>query len=91
MMSEADNIPDGELFADLQQSMTDLYLMKLLMEKHLNSDNTSYNERYNQEEKIQETIRTIIADRFSKEDIIRFLEKGYPRQINLSKIIKGGN
>ena len=79
-MKNLDHIPDTELFADLQISLTDIALMKMLT-------NDSYEERLRQETNIAKLIKAEMKQRFSEKQIMGFLEDGYPRRINLAKII----
>ena len=79
-MKNLDHIPDAELFADLQISLTDVALMKMLT-------NDSYEERLRQETNIAKLIKAEMKQRFSEKQITGFLDNGYPRHVNLAKII----
>jgi len=79
-MGNFDKIPDAELFADLQMSLTDTALMEMLR-------SASYTDRLHKEKHIAEVIKAEIKLRFSEEQIMKFLKNGYPRQVNLAKII----
>ena len=76
-------IPDGELFADLQQSHADITLMEMLKDESIVS---KYKERLSKERKILERIKDIIRIRFSDEQLNSFLDKGYKRQVNLTQV-----
>lgn len=83
-MGNLSRIPDGELFADLQMSLTDLVLMKMLTSVF---SVDSHKERFRKEKNIAETIKAEIKQRFSEKQIMKFLNSGYPRQINLANRI----
>jgi len=77
------NVSDGELFADLQVTMTEIVLVELLENASI-----ATTERGEVNERILSTIKKMMKDRFSDEDIIKFLEDGFPRQINISSLRK---
>jgi hypothetical protein len=79
-MGNLDKIPDGKLFADLQMSLTDIALMEMLT-------NNLFEQRLNREKNIASTIRAEIKQRFSEKQIVKFLNDGYPRQVNLTNKI----
>ena len=95
-MGNFSEIPDGELFADLQMSLTDIALMEMLT-SIFSID--SYKKRLCKEKSIAEIIKTEIKRRFSEKQIIEFLNNGYLRLVNLADIhittflenFKGGN
>lgn len=82
MVENHNHISDGELFADLQQSAVDIALINLLDSSEARK---FYNQRLIQNQKICDTIGRIIHGRFSQDQIIEFLEDGYPRQVDLTK------
>lgn len=81
-MSNFSHISDGELFADLQVSLTEIFLIELIDDDTITRN---YNDRLNGNVQIRDAIKGIMKDRFSSDDIERFLESGFPRQVDLSK------
>lgn len=77
------HIPDGELFADLQATMTDIVLIEMLGYDY----SGEYNTRLESSRVTRDTIVKIMQLRFSPDDIKRFLESGYPRATNLNNVI----
>jgi len=82
-VNKTKDIPDGELFADLQQSLTDIVLMELIDE--LSEDLKS---RLDTERKILSDIKQVVKARFTDGQLKHYLIHGYPRQVNLSKVIR---
>ena len=82
---DASKIPTKELFADLQVSFTEVVLVDVL--ERMIVINDKHKERRSKNRDIINAIKSIMADRFSPEEIDTFLEKGFPREINLTKII----
>ena len=79
----ATEIPDGELFADLQISFTEVVLIDILEERsQLSKEDFSLQNRRSTNNSIIRKIKNIMKERFSLEDINKFLEKGFPRKIN---------
>ena len=76
-MGNLNHIPDAELFADLQMSLTDIVLLEMLT-------NDGHKERFCKEKKIAEVIKAEIKQRFSEKQIMEFLNSGYLRQVNLA-------
>lgn len=70
------DIPTAELFADLQVSLTEIVLIKLLEEQTLDMQ-----ERLEENRMIAKIIHGILRERFTDEQIRNFLEYGYPRRI----------
>ena len=81
-----EEIPTGELFADLQVSFTEVVLVDILERMIVLTDEHKIRRSTNQG--IIGVIKGIMADRFSPEEIEDFLEKGFPREVSLGKIIK---
>jgi len=75
-------ISNGELFADLQVSFTENVLVKLLKDLQLKKD---FEDRLEGNLEILGVIRKIMEERFSDEDIVNFLHKGFPRRISFRK------
>lgn len=83
-MTDKKNITDGELFADLQQSMTDIVLLEHLQESgHITAENKK---RLSKEKEILHNIKKELRNRFSDQQLEVFLEKGYPRRVNLGRL-----
>lgn len=78
------DISDGQLFADLQVSLTEIILIHLLRNQDLRE---SYDGRFVGNQQISDSIISIMEDRFSDEDIVGFLENGYPRQVDLRGLL----
>lgn len=75
-------IKNSELFADLQETLTEIFLIELLGDL-----SPEIQDRLKGNHQIKEVIKNIMRDRFSYNDIINFLENGYPRQVDLGRII----
>ena len=84
-MGNISSIPDAELFADLQMSLTDIVLMEMLT-NIFSID--GHKERFCKEKKITEVIKAEIKQRFSEKQIMEFLDSGYPRKVYLAGIHK---
>lgn len=80
-MSKADEITTGELFADLQVSLTELFLIEMLGDDELAG---AFGERLRGNIEIKDGITAIMKDRFSSEDIAGFLRNGFPRRVDMS-------
>ena len=80
-MGNLSDIPDAELFTDLQMSLTDIVLMEMLT-NIFSVDN--YKERLCKEKNISEVIKAEIKQRFSEKQIMEFLDSGYLRRVNLA-------
>ena len=81
----ASEISNGELFADLQVSFTEVVLVDVL--ERMIVINDEHKERRSKNRDIINTIKSIMVDRFSPEEIDMFLEKGFPREVDLTKVI----
>jgi len=79
-----ENIPNGELFADLQISLTEIVLAELIRDEHKRE---SFQKRATLNGQIVDEIKRIMQARFSDVDLIEFLEVGFPRQVNLGRTI----
>ena len=77
----ADKITTGELFADLQVSLTELFLIEMLGDGDLAGE---FEERKRGNREIKGGITAIMKDRFSSEDIAGFLRNGFPRRVDMS-------
>lgn len=83
-MGNENDIATGELFADLQVTLTEIVLIELLEET---SSIDNYVDRLNGNVQIRDTIKGIMRRRFAHTDIARFLDHGFPRQVNLAQTI----
>ena len=83
-----EEIPNGELFADLQVSFTEIVLVDILEERSQLPKGYTLQNRRSANKKIVERIKAIMKKRFSQNDIYTFLEKGFPREVNLAKIVR---
>uniref|UniRef100_A0A6M3J190 Uncharacterized protein n=2 Tax=viral metagenome TaxID=1070528 RepID=A0A6M3J190_9ZZZZ len=83
-MTSKESMSNGELFTDLQVTLTEIVLVKMIRSAELKD---KYNDRLIGNKRILDAIKKIIADRFSDDDIQKFLEAGFPRQVNLGKVI----
>lgn len=79
-------ISTGELFADLQVSLTELFLIEMLGDGELVGE---FDERRRGNQEIVEGITAVMKDRFSPEEIAVFLRNGFPRQVDLSAVLPG--
>ena len=83
-MDLTEEIPVGVLMADLQTTLTEIYLLEMLpkdiFEKH-------YIERYESNLVMRAKIEAIMKERFDSFVIQKFLECGYPRTIDTSSIL----
>ena len=75
-------VSDGELFKDFQETLAEISLIELLPNWR------EYQGRLEVNRQILETIKDEIRRRFSTQDIVYFLNNGYPRQVNLGNRIK---
>ena len=67
-------IPTGELFRDLQVSLTKIVLCEMIGDKS--------SERYTGNKDVVEAIKKILRERYDDGDLEKFLEHGYPRAIH---------
>ena len=74
----AGHISDGELFADLQVTLTEIFLIQLFDDKQ-GVKLKDYQSRLNSNCTTRDSIKSIMKDRFGENDIKDFLENGYPR------------
>lgn len=81
---QADEITTGKLFADLQVSLTELFLVELLGDGELAGE---FEERRRGNREIVEGITAVMKGRFSQEEIADFLRNGFPRWVDLSSAI----
>lgn len=79
-MSNADEITTGELFADLQVSLTEMFLIEMLGDGELVGE---FEERRRGNLEIVEGITAVMKERFSQEEIAGFLRNGFPRRVDL--------
>lgn len=77
---DVETIPVGELFADLQATLTDIFLIKLLSE---DAAGEIAEDRRKVNDIILGRIREIMTERFSDGDVLEFLERGYPRNFRI--------
>ena len=71
-----DEIPDAELFTDLQQSCADVVLGEMI------EDPDEYQLKVLEKEKrTLQRIKDIMKDRFTQVEVINFLNDGYKRRI----------
>ena len=76
-MIDATEIPDAELFADLQVSLTEIFLIQLFDAEFLNENRNRLNGNY----QVRDAIKGIMKQRFIRDDVRSFLENGFPRRI----------
>ncbi len=87
MSTDHNYISTGELFSDLQQSMTNIFLMESLTNQ---DDIENYKDRLEKERQILVNIKKIAKNIFKELDLINYLENGYLRQHKLGLSIEGG-
>lgn len=75
---DTNEIPTSELFADLQVSLTEIFLIEQF------GLNDEYQDRLIGNKKVLASIQSIMEDRFWKDEIIGFLENGFPRKVDLN-------
>lgn len=80
----ADEIDTGELFADLQVSLTEMFLILMLEGSELADE---FAERLRGNREIMDGITAVMKGRFSQEEIAGFLRNGFPRRVDLSNVI----
>lgn len=83
-MTKTDEITNGELFADLQVSLTEMFLIQMLEGGELAGE---FTERLHGNREIMDGITAVMKGRFSQEEIADFLRNGFPRRVDLSNVI----
>ncbi len=83
-MGKYDHISNGELFKDIQESLMDIFLVDMIKNEKVKKH---YLNRKEVNKDILEVMKTIMEERFEDKDLARFLDCGYPLQINMRKAI----
>lgn len=81
MTEQASNIPTSALFADLQVTLTEIQLIEMLPEDKREKHESRLNGNY----QIRDSILAIMQDRFSPDDIDKFLKDGYEREVSIAE------
>ena len=75
-------IPTSEMFADLQAALTEIFLIQIVG----GDDSTDFKERLDGKRGVLDAIKELMQARFSHAEIVEFIEKGYPRSVNLGNV-----